>query len=104
MEGADVFIAYLKEEQEDADETKRLVEEKGRKCYLHTTDLKDRENCKKLVDEALQKFGGRIDILVNNAATQMMVDDIKDLSEYVEYPTIPSNPLSSLSSASRFQD
>ncbi|CAI6338653.1 unnamed protein product [Periconia digitata] len=81
MEGADVFIAYLKEEQEDADETKRLVEAKGRKCYLHTTDLRDRANCKKLVDEAVEKFGGQIDILVNNAASQMMVNDIKDLTE-----------------------
>jgi len=81
MEGADVFIAYLKEEQEDADETKKLVESKGRKCYLHTTDLRDRGNCKKLVDEAVEKFGGQVDILVNNAAYQMMVEDIKDLSD-----------------------
>jgi len=81
MEGADVFIAYLKEEQEDADETKKLVESKGRKCYLHTTDLRDRGNCKKLVDEAVKQFGGQVDILVNNAAYQMMVEDIKDLSE-----------------------
>lgn len=81
MEGADVFISYLKSEQKDADETKRLVEAKGRKCYLHVTDLKDRGNCKKLIDEAVEKFGGHIDILVNNAATQMMVEDIKDLSE-----------------------
>lgn len=80
MEGADSFIAYLPQEEEDAQETKRLVEEKGRKCYLHQTDLTDRENCKKLVEDALKQLGG-IDILVNNAAYQMMVEDIKDLSE-----------------------
>jgi len=80
MEGADVFIAYLPQEEEDAQKTKKLVEEKGRKCYLHSTDLKVRENCKKLVDDAVKQLGG-IDILVNNAAYQMMVEDIKDLSE-----------------------
>ncbi|KAJ4294428.1 hypothetical protein N0V90_008118 [Kalmusia sp. IMI 367209] len=80
MEGADVFIAYLPQEEEDAQETKKLVEGKGKKCFLHPTDLTDRENCKKLVDEAVKKMGG-LDILVNNAAYQMMVEDIKDLKE-----------------------
>lgn len=91
MEGADVFISYLKSEQTDADETKRLVEAKGRKCYLHVTDLKNRDNCKKLIDEAVEKFGGHIDILVNNAATQMMVEDIKDLSEDQWIETFDTN-------------
>lgn len=80
MEGADVFIAYLPQEEDDAQETKKLVEEKGRKCYLHATDVTDRENCKKLVDEAVKQLGG-LDILINNAAYQMVCDDIKDLKE-----------------------
>lgn len=80
MEGADVFIAYLPQEEEDAQETKKLVEQKGRKCYLHATDLTDRGNCQKLVEDAVKQLGG-IDILVNNAAYQMMVEDIKDLKE-----------------------
>ena len=80
MEGADSLIAYLPQEEEDAQKTKKLVEEKGRKCYLHQTDLTDRENCKKLIDDALKQLGG-IDILVNNAAYQMMVEDIQDLPE-----------------------
>jgi len=80
MEGADSFIAYLPEEEKDAQETKRLVEEKGRKCYLQATDLKERDNCKKLVETAVKEMG-EIDILVNNHAYQMMVKDIKDLSE-----------------------
>lgn len=80
MEGADSFIAYLPEEEEDAQETKKLVEAKGQKCYCYPTDLKDRENCKKVVEEALKQMGG-IDILVNNHAYQMMVENIKDLDE-----------------------
>lgn len=80
MEGADVFIAYLPQEEDDAQATKKLVEQKGRKCYLHATDLTDRSNCQKLVDEAVKQLGG-LDILVNNAAYQMVVDDIQDLKE-----------------------
>ncbi|KAJ4357840.1 uncharacterized protein N0V89_002416 [Didymosphaeria variabile] len=80
MEGADVFIAYLPQEEDDAQETKKLVEQNGRKCYLHATDLTDRGNCEKLVAEAVKQLGG-LDILVNNAAYQMVVDDIKDLKE-----------------------
>jgi len=80
MEGADSFIVYLKEEEEDAQETKRKVEEKGSKCHLMATDLTDRKNCKAVVDAAVKAMGG-LDILVNNAAYQMMVEDILDLPE-----------------------
>lgn len=80
MEGADSLIAFLPEEEEDARETKRRVEEKGRKCYLMATDLKKKENCRKVIDSAIDQMGA-VDILFNNAAFQMMVDDIKDLSE-----------------------
>lgn len=82
MEGADSFIAYLPAEEEDAQETKKLVKEKGAKCYTFATDLTDRKNCQKVVDEAVKQMGG-IDILCNNHAYQMMVEDIKDLDEYV---------------------
>jgi len=80
MEGADSFIAYLPQEEQDAQDTKKLVEEKGAKCHLFSTDLTDRANCKKTIDEAVKQMGG-IDILCNNHAYQMMVEDIKDLDE-----------------------
>ncbi|EXJ82699.1 oxidoreductase [Capronia epimyces CBS 606.96] len=79
MEGADSLIAYLPEEEEDAQETKRLVEKHGRSCYLLSTDLRKPDNCQKVVDTALQKLG-RINILVNNAGYQMMQQDIVDIS------------------------
>lgn len=90
MEGADSFIVYLPEEEEDAQQTKKLVEEKGRKCYLHSTDLRNRENCKKVVDAAVKEMGG-IDILFNNAAYQMMVEDISDLPEEQWHKTFDTN-------------
>lgn len=80
MEGADSYIVYLPEEEKDAQETKKLVEQKGRKCWTQAIDIRKKENCKKIVDDALKAMGS-IDILVNNAAYQMMVEDIKDLSE-----------------------
>ena len=80
MEGADSFIAYLPNEEKDAQETKRLVEKYGQKCFLHSTDLTSQQNCKTVVDEAVTAMGG-LNILVNNAAYQMMQKDISDLSE-----------------------
>ncbi|MDB4938995.1 MAG: dehydrogenase [Labilithrix sp.] len=72
-EGADVAIAYLNE-HDDAKETKRLVEQAGRKAVLIAADLADRNECSRVVDETVKAFG-RIDILVNNAAYQGKVAD-----------------------------
>ena len=66
MEGADSLIAYLPTEEEDAQETKRQVEKFGRACHLISTDLREFENCKKVADAALEKFG-RVNILVWHA-------------------------------------
>ncbi len=69
-EGADVMIAYLDGEDEDAQETARLVEDAGRRAVLVPTDLVEEEACRALVDRAVDEFG-RIDVFVNNAAYQM---------------------------------
>ncbi len=88
MEGADSLIAYLPEEEQDAQETKKEVEKRGRKCYLVAADLKKKENCKKVVDTAVSEMG-TINILVNNAAYQNMINGIRELSEYF-FPFSPS--------------
>jgi len=90
MEGADSFIVYLPDEEKDAQETKSRVEEYGRSCYLYPADVTSMENCKKIVDEAVSKMG-TINILVNNAAYQMMKKDISELSEEQWLKTFNTN-------------
>jgi len=78
-EGADVVIGYLSED-EDAQETARLVTEAGRKAVLFPGDLADPAVCRALVAKAAAEFG-RIDILVNNAAHQMTYTDIEEIPD-----------------------
>ncbi|MEH0846102.1 SDR family oxidoreductase [Micromonospora sp. CPCC 205711] len=74
-EGADVVISYLAEEEEsDARETVRLVEEAGRRGVAVRTDIREEQHCRDLVERTVSDLGG-IDILVNNAAYQMSQDD-----------------------------
>jgi len=67
-EGADVAIAYL-EENDDARETRRMVEAEGRRCLLVPGDLGEPAHCERAVAQVVEAFG-RIDVLVNNAAEQ----------------------------------
>ncbi|MCF1481183.1 MULTISPECIES: SDR family oxidoreductase [Rhizobium/Agrobacterium group] len=78
-EGADVLISYLSE-HEDAEETKRLVEEAGRKAVLVAGDLQKADHCRLIIDKAVAELGG-IDILVNNAAHQKTFEQIEDISD-----------------------
>lgn len=78
-EGADVFLNYLPEEQQDAEEVKALVEAAGQKAYLLAGDLSDESFCQQLVKEAHDSLGG-LDILALVAGKQQAVEDIMDLS------------------------
>lgn len=77
-EGADVTIGYLNEE-EDAQETRRQVEEEQRRCLLLPGDIGDPDFCARSVERCVQEFG-RLDILVNNAAEQHPQDSIEAIS------------------------
>ncbi|EGY16401.1 general stress protein [Verticillium dahliae VdLs.17] len=78
-EGADVTIVYLPDEQEDAEETKQLVEKEGKECLLVAGNLMENDTCKNAVQQHIDKFG-KIHILVNNAAKQVMCEDFTDIN------------------------
>ncbi|MBM7171053.1 SDR family oxidoreductase [Streptomyces sp. G44] len=79
-EGADVLFTHLPSEAGDARETARLVEEAGQRAIPVPCDIREEEQCLRLVDRAVAEFG-RIDILVNNAAYQMsQPEGIGDIS------------------------
>jgi len=78
-EGADVAIVYL-EEHKDANETKRLVEENGRRCLLVSGDVGQEGFCRKAVGQIVRELD-KIDILVNNAAEQHPQESIEKITE-----------------------
>jgi NAD(P)-dependent dehydrogenase (short-subunit alcohol dehydrogenase family) len=73
-EGADVLISYLEEEEPDARETARWIEDAGRKAVTVAGDVRDEAHCRDIIDRALTDLGG-IDVLVSNAAYQMAQDN-----------------------------
>ncbi len=77
-EGADVMISYLNEDA-DAKDTARLVEEAGRKAVTVPGSIEDVRHCDELINRAFKELGG-LDILVNNAAFQMTHDSIEEVS------------------------
>ncbi|WP_043342330.1 SDR family oxidoreductase [Belnapia moabensis] len=66
LEGADIAFAFNHSEG-DAAETRRLVEQTGRRCLPMMVDVTVEADRRRLVAEAAGAFG-RLDVLVNNAA------------------------------------
>jgi NAD(P)-dependent dehydrogenase (short-subunit alcohol dehydrogenase family) len=77
-EGADVVISYLNED-DDARDTARWVENAGRKALVIPGDIKSEDHCIDLVERTVAELGG-LDILVNNAAFQRTYADISDIT------------------------
>jgi NAD(P)-dependent dehydrogenase (short-subunit alcohol dehydrogenase family) len=76
-EGANVAIVFH-DERSDADETVRLIEASGQRGLAIRADLAREDDCRSTVAEVIDAFG-RIDVLVNNAATQRRRDAITDI-------------------------
>jgi NAD(P)-dependent dehydrogenase (short-subunit alcohol dehydrogenase family) len=89
-EGADVAIAYLPEEQPDADRIIAAIEEAGQKAFAFPGDLKDASYCEELVDKAFEALGG-LDILVNNASKQVWAYGIENIDDQDFLDTIQVN-------------
>ena len=78
-EGADILISYLEEEEEDATETAKWVEQAGRRAIRMPGDIREEAHCGRLVDRAMEEFG-RLDILVNNAAHQATFGALEEIT------------------------
>jgi NAD(P)-dependent dehydrogenase (short-subunit alcohol dehydrogenase family) len=78
-EGADVLISYLNE-HDDANDTADWVRKAGRTAVLAPGELNHAEQCRAVIDQAVEELGG-IDVLVSNAAFQMTHDSIDEISD-----------------------
>jgi NAD(P)-dependent dehydrogenase (short-subunit alcohol dehydrogenase family) len=78
-EGADIVIVYLLED-DDAAETKRIVEAEGRKAITIRGDIGERAFADEIVARTVKAFG-KIDIIVNNAGEQHPDKNITDITE-----------------------
>jgi NAD(P)-dependent dehydrogenase (short-subunit alcohol dehydrogenase family) len=79
-EGADIAFTYLPEEREDAQETRRAVEDTGRKVVAVEGDVTDSDFCREAVDRTVRELD-KLDILVNNAAFQQQQEGLEQLTD-----------------------
>lgn len=75
-EGADVAIAFLAQEEADAQETARIVQDAGGRCALFPADLRTHEANAQLAKDAVAELGG-LDVLVCNAGFQQTYDELE---------------------------
>ncbi len=77
-EGADIAIAHLPEEQDDAEDTLALVRETGRTGVGFAGDLREEAFATDIVARTRSELGG-LDVLVLNAGYQHDIDDFGSL-------------------------
>ncbi|MBC2580983.1 SDR family oxidoreductase [Clostridium sp. DJ247] len=88
-EGANLAIIYY-DEHEDAEETKKIIENIGRKCLLIPGDVADSNFCNTSVQKTIDQFS-KVDILVNNAAVQYPQNSIEDITDEQLEKTFKTN-------------
>lgn len=77
-EGAKLVLADKKEEM--SKETLSEIKEITPNVEFLIVDLREAENCKKVIDTAIEKFGG-LDILINNAGVTGTPAPVHEMSE-----------------------
>ncbi|MET8865370.1 SDR family oxidoreductase [Nonomuraea sp. NPDC004580] len=76
--GADVVIAARRADR--LAETRRLVEETGRRCLAVPTDVSKPDDCDALVAAAVEGMGA-VDVLINNAGVGTAVPALRETPE-----------------------
>ncbi|RSN12891.1 short-chain dehydrogenase [Nonomuraea sp. WAC 01424] len=76
--GADLVIGARRADR--LEETRRLVEETGRRCLAMPTDVAVPEECDALVAAAVAEFGA-VDVLINNAGVGTAVPAVRERPE-----------------------
>jgi NAD(P)-dependent dehydrogenase (short-subunit alcohol dehydrogenase family) len=92
-EGADVAICYKQSEQQDAEDTKCLIQKEGRRCLLLPGNLRDKKYCEEIINKTVSELG-KLNILVNNAAVQYPKDNLEDITDEQLEETFDVNILS----------
>lgn len=78
-EGADVAIAFLESEKDDAAAIGKLIQEAGQKAVLVPCDISDEAQAEQLIQRVVHELGG-LDILVNNAAYQRYYESFDEIT------------------------
>jgi NAD(P)-dependent dehydrogenase (short-subunit alcohol dehydrogenase family) len=90
-EGAKIAIAYLPAEQRDAEDVQRMIEQEfDGQCLLLPGDIRKERFCERIVNNTVKRYG-RLDILVNNAATQTEQKSVTDIDTEQLYRTFETN-------------
>ncbi|WP_066091527.1 glucose 1-dehydrogenase [Xanthomonas massiliensis] len=89
-EGADVAIAFLPDDRDDAERIARLIEEAGSKAVRIACDISDPDQARALIEQVDDELGG-LDILVNNAAYQRYFDSFDAISLEEWHKTFDTN-------------
>jgi NAD(P)-dependent dehydrogenase (short-subunit alcohol dehydrogenase family) len=81
MEGADLTLAYVPEEEAEAKDIVQEIKQKvpSAKTHLVALDLRDEKACVALVEETVKQWGS-LDALILNHGTQQAQTDIADLT------------------------
>lgn len=88
-EGCNVVIVYNIAD-DDANETKKVIESYNGKALLIKGDIGDSSFCNEIVEKTIKEFNG-LDIVVNNAAEQHMQNSIEDITDEQLLQTFKTN-------------
>ena len=78
-EGADVAVMYL-DEEEDAETTAEMIEDEGQESLTISGDVRDSAFCQAAIEEIVDELGD-LNVLVNNAAAQVVKTDLTDITD-----------------------